>query len=72
MAIEVLSPGGLLAACSNYRKFPPDRFLAEVTRAARRQGRLLRLLDFRGAGPDFPVDPTYPELAYLKFALLAA
>ncbi|MBI4865470.1 MAG: class I SAM-dependent rRNA methyltransferase [Candidatus Wallbacteria bacterium] len=72
MAIEVLAPGGLLAACSNYRKFPPDRFLAEVTRAARRQGRLLRLLDFRGAGPDFPVDPTYPELAYLKFALLAA
>ncbi|MBI3893399.1 MAG: class I SAM-dependent rRNA methyltransferase [Candidatus Wallbacteria bacterium] len=72
MAVEVLAPGGALVTCSNHRKTPPERFLTAVATAARRQGRPLKLLDFRGAGPDFPVDPAYPESGYLKFAIWAS
>lgn len=72
MALEVLAPGGILALCSNHHKTTPDRFLTEAAEMARRQKRPLKLIDFRGAGPDFPIDLAYPEAAYLKFAILAS
>ncbi len=71
LALEVLAPGGILVAVSNHRKTTPDRFLSSLSDVSRQTGRPLRLLEMRGAGPDFPVPLSTPEAAYLKVAILA-
>lgn len=71
LAIEVLSPGGTLVCASNHHKTPSERFLADIAAVARRQRRPMKLLEFHGAGPDFPIELAYPEGQYLKFAVLS-
>ena len=68
-AFRVLAPGGLLATASCSHHIEPGVFLDDVDAAARRSGRRLQLLEWRGAPPDHPTLPAVPETGYLKFGL---
>ncbi len=68
-AFRVLASGGLLATASCSHHIEPEAFLEDIETAARRQGRRLQLLEWRGAAPDHPTLPSVPETAYLKFGL---
>jgi 23S rRNA (cytosine1962-C5)-methyltransferase len=50
----------------------PAAFQEIVAEALAQAGRPARLLAVRGAGPDHPVPPAFPEGRYLKLLLLAA
>ena len=65
----VLSPGGLLCAASCSSHVDGDTFLSTLDDATLERDDL-RLLEMRGAGPDHPTLPGFPEGRYLKFALL--
>lgn len=67
----VLAPGGLLcaASCSSHVDIP--MFLSTLDDAALGHHRSMSLLELRGAGPDHPTLPGFPEGRYLKFAVLA-
>jgi 23S rRNA (cytosine1962-C5)-methyltransferase len=56
------------ASCSHH--ITGETFLDAVTEAARRSGREIQLLDWRGAAPDHPVLPQVPETSYLKCAVV--
>jgi 23S rRNA (cytosine1962-C5)-methyltransferase len=71
-ALRLLKPGGILATSSCSYHIDPDLFLTIVDEAARRVGRSLQLLDWRGAAPDHPVLPCVPETRYLKFGIFRA
>jgi 23S rRNA (cytosine1962-C5)-methyltransferase len=71
-ALRLLKPGGILATSSCSYHIDPDLFLTIVDEAARRGGRSLQLLDWRGAAPDHPVLPCVPETRYLKFGVFRA
>jgi 23S rRNA (cytosine1962-C5)-methyltransferase len=71
-ALRLLKPGGILATSSCSYHIDPDLFLTIVDEAARRGGRSLQLLDWRGAAPDHPVLPCVPETRYLKFGIFRA
>lgn len=68
-AARLLAPGGLLAASSCSSHIPMDHFRQIVSDAVRKEGRQLAILHERGAGPDHPVLPAFPEGRYLKFTL---
>jgi len=68
-SLEVLVPGGLLAAASSTHKMSAAEFeiaLAEGALAARTR---LQIVDRRPLPPDFPTLPGFPEASYLKFAV---
>lgn len=67
---RVLSPhGGILCAASCSSHVGSTDFLSTLDDAA--LGRQdLRLVELRGAGPDHPTLPAFPEGRYLKFAVL--
>jgi 23S rRNA (cytosine1962-C5)-methyltransferase len=66
---EVLAPRGLLCAASCSSHVDAGAFLATLDDAAL-GGRVLRVLEMHGAGPDHPWLAAFPEGRYLKFALL--
>jgi 23S rRNA (cytosine1962-C5)-methyltransferase len=68
---EVLSTGGLLCASSCSSHIDANSFLGTLDAIAL-GGRRLELLELRGAGPDHPSLPAFPEGRYLKFAVLSA
>jgi 23S rRNA (cytosine1962-C5)-methyltransferase len=68
-AFKVLHRGGILLTASCSHHIEPDVFLSIVDESARKAGRSLQLLDWRGAGPDHPTLPHVPETRYLKFAV---
>lgn len=68
-ALTLLAPCGFLAASSCSSHITHDMFRDIVARAAGRSGRDLSFLVDRGAGPDHPVLPAFPEGRYLKFLL---
>jgi 23S rRNA (cytosine1962-C5)-methyltransferase len=68
-AAAVVAPGGLLATASCSSHVTPAAF-ADVVAAAL-AGAPARILAVRGAGPDHPVPPAFPEGRYLKFLLVA-
>ncbi len=70
-AAVVVAPSGLLvtASCSSHVTGP--EFRAAVAGGLADAGREARLLDVRGAGPDHPVLPAFPEGAYLKVLYVA-
>jgi 23S rRNA (cytosine1962-C5)-methyltransferase len=57
----------MTASCSHH--ILPEVFQEIVDDAARRAGRRLQLLEWRGAAPDHPVLPAVPETRYLKLGL---
>lgn len=54
----------LTASCSHH--ILPEVFLSIVDDAARKAGRRVQLLEWRGAAPDHPTLPAVPETRYLK------
>jgi len=70
-AASVVAPGGLLATASCSSHVTPAAFQAIVAEALALAGISGRILAVRGAGPDHPVPPAFPEGRYLKFLLVA-
>ena len=66
---EVLAPGGIMCAASCSSHVDAEAFLGTLDDATLGP-RALSLLELRGAGPDHPTLPAFPEGRYLKFAVL--
>jgi 23S rRNA (cytosine1962-C5)-methyltransferase len=70
-ALEVLEPGGLLAAASSTHKMSSSEFDLSLADGAVRAGTNLRIVERVSLPPDFPVAPGFPEGNYLKFSIAA-
>lgn len=70
LAMQAVQAGGLLVTCSCSGLVDRQAFLRMLAQAAHAAGRVVQLLDLRGAGMDHPVAPAHPEGAYLKVAVL--
>jgi 23S rRNA (cytosine1962-C5)-methyltransferase len=68
--VAVLAPAGIFCAASCSSHVDAAAFLSTLDDAALGE-RDLAVLDLRGAGPDHPTLPAFPEGRYLKFAVLA-
>ena len=66
LAMEVVSPGGVLLSCSCTGLVSEADFLESMRRAAYQAGKELQILAIRGAGEDHPVYVHVPESRYLK------
>ena len=69
LAAQVTAPGGVLCAASCSSHVDRAAFLATVQDGAREAGRRFALREIRGAAPDHPVLPVFPEGDYLKFVV---
>ncbi|MEK7670675.1 MAG: class I SAM-dependent rRNA methyltransferase [Bacteroidota bacterium] len=69
-AFRALKKNGILLTASCSHHIESEVFLDIVDSTARKLGRTIQLLDWRGAGPDHPVLPAMPETRYLKFAVV--
>ena len=69
LAVAVTAPGGTLCAASCSSHVDRKAFLETVEAGARDARRRFTLRELRGAGPDHPVLPNFPEGDYLKFAV---
>lgn len=65
-AIAAVRPGGILVTCSCSGAVRRDPFLDLLRDAAALAGRTLTVTHVRGAAPDHPVHPAWPEGEYLK------
>lgn len=70
LAIEVLSPGGLLAAASCTSQVDPESFRSTIAAAASRAQRRLQIVTDAGHALDHPIMIGHPEGRYLKFVAL--
>jgi 23S rRNA (cytosine1962-C5)-methyltransferase len=68
-SLEVLVPGGLLAAASSTHKMSAAEFELALAEGALLAGTRLQIVDRRTLPPDFPTLPGFPEGNYLKFAV---
>ncbi len=66
LALQVVSPGGLLLTCSCSGLVSRSAFRGVIGDAARRTQRRLQCIDSSGAGADHPVMLDCPEGEYLK------
>lgn len=66
----VLAPGGIFCAASCSSHVGEEAFLSTLDDGTLERGDL-RIVETRGAGPDHPVLPAFPEGRYLKFVVLA-
>jgi 23S rRNA (cytosine1962-C5)-methyltransferase len=66
LALALLSPGGVLLACTNTARLRPDDFLAGVRSAVAQSGRRIEADHFAPQPTDFPTSRDEP--AYLKVA----
>ena len=69
LALAVVKPGGILATASCSGHVTREMFLAELSAAADRAGRFLRVLEVAGQADDHPIHPAMPETEYLKFVV---
>lgn len=67
--LKLVNEGGFLVTASCSYHVRPDLFLATIHEAAKDAGKVLRLLEFRGAGKDHPQILGVDEGNYLKFAV---
>lgn len=67
---RVLAPGGLFCAASCSSHVSLDDFLSTLTDDVLGRDDL-RIREIRGAGPDHPVLPAFPEGRYLEMCILA-
>lgn len=65
-ALLRVKQGGIFVTCSCSHHLEPAGFENVLATAAHQSGRELRILDFRGQGPDHPVLLSMPETRYLK------
>ena len=68
-ALDVLEPGGLLAAASSTHKLSQAEFDLALAEGAARARTTLRIVDRRSLPVDYPTTPGFPEGNYLKFAV---
>lgn len=68
-AFAVLRKGGILLTASCSHHLEPEVFLSVIDESARKTGRTLQMLGWRGAAPDHPTLPNVPETRYLKFGV---
>ena len=68
-AFRLLKKGGTLATASCSHHIEPEVFLSIVDETARKAGRHIQLLEWRGAAPDHPTLASVPETRYLKFGI---
>jgi 23S rRNA (cytosine1962-C5)-methyltransferase len=66
MALQVLSPGGILVAASCSYHLPRETLKDHLRASGRHLDRHLVILAEGGQGPDHPVHPAIPETDYLK------
>jgi 23S rRNA (cytosine1962-C5)-methyltransferase len=66
MALDAISPGGILLTCSCTGLVSEADFLEMLRRVALNAGREIQILDVRGAGADHPFRTDVPEGRYLK------
>lgn len=62
----LLPPDSVLLTASCSHHILPEVFLEIVDDSARKAGRRVQLLEWRGAAPDHPTLPAVPETRYLK------
>jgi len=67
--MKLVNEGGYLVTASCSYHVRPDVFLETIHAAAVDAGKLLRLVEFRGAGKDHPQLLGVDEGNYLKFAI---
>lgn len=67
--LEVLEPGGLLAAVSSTHKLSPLDYEQQIARGAAAAKTRLSIIEREGLPPDFTRAPGFPESNYLKFAM---
>ena len=70
LAVDLLSPGGILATCSCSGRVSRSDFLNMLMDVAKRKRRDSILLENRGPSPDHPVSISCPESDYLKCVIL--
>jgi 23S rRNA G2069 N7-methylase RlmK/C1962 C5-methylase RlmI len=70
-AVAAVAPGGVLVSCSCSSAVRRDDLLEVLRDAATEAARRLTVLEVRGAGPDHPVHPAWPEGEYLKCVIAA-
>jgi 23S rRNA (cytosine1962-C5)-methyltransferase len=66
-ALQILTPGGILATASCSARITPEDFVGAVREAAAKTHADLQLLEERRQPPDHPVLLAFPEGRYLKF-----
>jgi 23S rRNA (cytosine1962-C5)-methyltransferase len=66
LALDVLSPGGVLATFSCSGRVSGEEFQDAVARAAASAGRSVRIVERLAQAPDHPVATACPQSAYLK------
>jgi 23S rRNA (cytosine1962-C5)-methyltransferase len=66
VAVDLLEPGGILVTCSCSGSVSRDDFLQMLAGVAQRSGRMIQVLECRGAAPDHPVSTSCLEGEYLK------
>jgi 23S rRNA (cytosine1962-C5)-methyltransferase len=71
-ALKMLRPGGTLVTCSCSFHVSEAEFLEMLGSAAADAGRVVRILEKRGASRDHPVLLNVPETAYLKCVICQA
>lgn len=69
-ALRLLEPNGILISCSCSMHLSEMDLLHLIQRAAARTHTSLQILERRYQGPDHPVHPLIPEMAYLKAIFL--
>ena len=67
--LKLVNEGGFLVTASCSSHITPDVFLQTIHQAAIDAGKILRLIEFRGAGKDHPQILGVDEGNYLKFAI---
>ncbi len=66
LAVERLTPGGILVTNSCSGLVDRDEFGGMLVDVALRSGRSMQILESRGQAPDHPISAFCPETAYLK------
>src|SRR5262249_12745509 len=66
LAMQAVSPGGVLLTCSCTGLVGEGEFLETLRRAAWQAGRTMQVFKIAGAGPDHPFLLHVPEGRYLK------
>jgi 23S rRNA (cytosine1962-C5)-methyltransferase len=69
MCAAVTAPGGILCAASCSSHVDRTQFARTIVEGVNDAGRRWTLDELRGAAPDHPVVPQFPEGDYLKFAV---
>ncbi len=66
LAVDLLSPGGVLVTCSCSGSVTREDLLYVLAGVSQQTGRDVQVLEQRGAAPDHPVSATCLESEYLK------